>query len=163
MELFTFLALLWATAARPADLSKVMVHNIMIDLDGAVKIRFVAGKTTNLKGKPYTVHSCCTPEIAQRCRKFIVKQRYMVFEETVLVKLGICRKNHNKRNKNLTTYSFRRGLAIAMAQLGTDITIIQKMLGHATVETTKRYLNWGWWDLHMAHQTNPVMKNLSHH
>jgi len=48
-------------------------------------------------------------------------------------------------------HSFRRAFAINMFRKGTDILTISRLLGHTSVEITKRYLNIGNEDLRQAH------------
>jgi integrase/recombinase XerD len=48
-------------------------------------------------------------------------------------------------------HDFRRCFALSLYRKGVEILIISQLLGHANIETTKRYLNITEEDLHLAH------------
>ena len=46
----------------------------------------------------------------------------------------------SKVNENITPHSFRRSFATEHSRNGTPIEVLQKLMGHASIKTTQRYI-----------------------
>lgn len=155
--LFTFVILMWATAARPECIMQIKKRHVEIE-GTRVKILFTSGKGAKCRLRPYTVHSSVGKrEYGEAARRFLGKMKAdeLVFKREQWNKI---RKDTLKvirtLDEGLSLYSFRRGAAITLQKDGgATKEQVRTFLGHADVQMTERYMNWGWYDTREA-ETN---------
>jgi integrase len=155
--------LLWALAGRPKDIAHLNTANVEVE-GTMLKARFVSSKTTRLRGKPFTTHSTITPEMASYIQRHLKNRKQKTLFTTPgdqMEHLKINLNEYNKRNlTNYTTYSFRRGAAVHLAKAATPLQVISTLLGHTSLETTYRYVGWGWLDRGAALANRTLLQNL---
>ena len=145
-NLLVFCAILlsWLTAARTGCTLQLARNDVQAHEDGSMSVRFVRGKSVLLRGSAYTVHTPpCPPEFLPRLQRLLSERHSWLFPRDFK---GSLIKDSLRRGGNtaLEQRSLRRGSiqALATAPNMTD-ELLMLFSGHQSVNTLRRYLNWG--------------------
>lgn len=139
------------TGVRAAEALAIRVEDI--DISGSILVRRGKG------GKPRTVFIGSRTKKA--LRKYLINRNnnsnhlWLTDEGTPLVYWGlramIARRSKMAGITPPQIHAFRRAFALAMLRAGTDVYSLQHLLGHADLQTLRRYLNQTNTDLQAAH------------
>jgi integrase len=138
-QLAAYVALMWATAARPGCTQALQTENVSMKDNGDVRVRFVKGKAVRLRQQPYTIHSRIVPEARIAVRRWCRQKEK--FPEGIMKKALAHTRAYGQ---GFQLRSFRRGAAMTLARAGASIQTIMKFTGHASEAMCYRYLGWGW-------------------
>lgn len=139
----TFVRLLFATGLRIAEALSLEV--------GQVQTKFsISGKG----GKPRLV--MCDEETVAMVRK--VEANSPVGAKLFSFGARSCQRMFKRRGggENLTPHTLRHLYATSLLEAGTDIRVIQSMLGHSSITTTQRYAHVSDKMLENAHANHPL-------
>lgn len=131
----------WLTAGRGGDVVKLRSKDL-VEIPNGTRVRFVVGKTAT--SQPYTVS---TARLSPSARRYVAARQKAGGETGWLFPgvLGTQIKDALRRvDIRLEQRSLRRGALQFLASTGMSDTQLMAYSQHRSLETLRRYLNFGW-------------------
>lgn len=156
----TILEVLYTTGTRLGELVKLTIYDA--DLQGKL-LRIDQGKGRKDRVVPLGKHSVrflreYITKIRPRFTKGNTRSRFLfvtgegkpLSKQVVNLMIRKCVRQSGLK-KRVTAHTFRHSFATALVKNGADVTAVQKMLGHAELRTTQRYIDSLGLDLKKVH------------
>lgn len=138
--------LFFATGARVYEISNIKKE--CVDLDsGLIRIMGKGGKERYIQIAEDSVitllrkYSQVNAEEIDSCGYFFVNQRGQRFSEQ---SIRLMLKNHLEQaeiTRKITPHMFRHSFATYLLEEGVDVSYVQRMLGHSSINTTQIYIH----------------------
>lgn len=156
------LELLYACGMRTSELCNLMVADIDLKAQTAMIVDGKGGKSRLVPVGQYATHFIGV-YLEKARRRLLMGRREdpgnlflssggMAFTRESVNRTVMSRVNHlYPGEKRVTCYTFRHSVATHMIANGVDIVYVAQLLGHSTLETTKRYLRIEIGDLKQMH------------
>ena len=144
------LELFYACGIRTSELCNLRVHDVDLKEQTVTIVKGKGNKSRLLPIGQYT--SYYIQLYLEKARKYMLKgkmndpeylflsQRGNPFNKSTINK-SVMRSVVQKMNKHVSCYSFRHAVATHLMRNKVDIMYIAKLLGHASLRTTQKYLH----------------------
>jgi integrase len=124
------------TGLRYSDVAKLIWQEVYLDDDGGHSIRFIQKKTLGVQTLPISDDAVkLMGERRNPTDKVFEDMLYSAWQNTKIQEWVYRAGVHRK----ISFHSFRHSFATIQLSLGTDITVIQQLLGHRSIKTTLIY------------------------
>lgn len=156
------LELLYACGMRTSEICNLKVSDVDLKAQTAMIVNGKGGKSRIVPIGQYSTHFIGM-YLEKARRRLLMGKRDdpgnlflsssgMAFTRESINRAVMNRVNHLYRGKKrITCYTFRHSVATHMIANGVDIVYVAQLLGHSTLETTKRYLRIEIGDLKQMH------------
>lgn len=143
MQKRMFLTIAWRTCSRFGCAAQLRREDLRLE-GRLLTVTFRRGKGVTFRG-PYSVHTTLTEAESQDLATYLAEnkaaeERNLFPSKTIAVDT---RDRMRTVDKNLTQRAVRRGALQALAAVGTDEATLMLFSGHRSVDTLRRYLDWG--------------------